>query len=416
MTKRILVSASTFPASATDSVPAFVKDQLIAMKHVDPSLDLHILAPHDNRSHTADTTNHADFTEYRFHYMWPFQFEKLAGQGGIMPQIKANPLYYLLIPFLFIGEFIALYRLTKQLRPDYLYAHWFTPQGVTSAWVSRLTNTPFVFTTHAADVDVWHKIPFVGRAIVRSHAKRAAAITAVSPRSLAKLERFFTADEWQMVRERTKIIPMGVSLSPHPSSQSPNELKQRYDVAEAKVILFMGRLAEKKGVRYLLQAVAAMNDPSLQLVIAGDGPLKSSLKRMADDLGISSQTRFVGYVSGEEKADYLALADVVVLPSIITDDGDAEGLPVVFMEALAAGKICIATNESGADNIIEHGKSGFLLPHKDIDALTATIPTALALSSEQKIAMQTKAQKTAQQFDWATVARSHLDFFDEQLS
>lgn len=398
---KILIAASTFPASDTDPVPAFVKDQAIALKKHDPHMHISVLAPHDARSRTESHTQYQAYDEYRFHYMLPHSLEKLAGRG-IMPQLKKNPLYYMVIPFLFAAEFFALLRLTRTLKPDYLYAHWFTPQGVVAGMVSGITKVPYVITTHAADVAVWKKVPFGGK-IVRHYANKAAAITAVSPRTLEKLRYFFTNEQWQQIESKTAIIPMGVHLQK--AQTTPKKPGQN--------ILFIGRLAEKKGVHYLLPAFAnvAKNFPKATLTVAGDGPMLDELKEQARKLAIpKQQIAFAGHISGDQKQDYIDKADVYVIPSIITDSGDAEGLPVVFMEGLAAGKICIATNESGADNIIEDGKDGFLIPQKDTKAIEKSLSSALTLDSKQRSAMQQSAQKAAARFDWEKIAKDHYRF------
>jgi glycosyltransferase involved in cell wall biosynthesis len=103
------------------------------------------------------------------------------------------------------------------------------------------------------------------------------------------------------------------------------------------------------------------------------------------------------------------------VPSIITDSGDAEGLPVSLMEGLAYGKVCIATNESGADDILIDGKDGFLLPQKDVDGLSAALVRAARLTPTERQAMTTAAQATAQQFSWPTIARQHYDFLFKDL-
>ena len=179
------------------------------MRALDSELEFSVLAPHDKRSHTQNFSRHPAYDEHRFHYVWPFSIEKLAGRG-IMPALKSNPFYYLLLPFLFIGEFVALLRLTIKLKPDILYAHWFTPQAINARMVSAVTNTPFVFTTHASDVAVWHKVPFFGAKIVRSTTRKASSFTAVSQRSMQKLEKFFLPEEWNSLTERSAIIPMSV--------------------------------------------------------------------------------------------------------------------------------------------------------------------------------------------------------------
>lgn len=405
--RRILVIASTFPASEHDSVPAFVRDQVIALKAIDPATDYHVLAPHVHDS-TKSYTEHPQFFEHRFHYAWPRRCETLTKQG-ILPALKQNPLFYTLVPALFIGEFWALLKLTRKLKPECLYAHWFTPQAIVAHWVGIITRTPFVFTTHAADVDVWKKLPWIGKKIVTHTTKKATAITAVSPRSMKKLEGFFSPNAWKKITPKTQIIPMGTELA-LAKTPSKTDLKKTYGYSGKKVFLFMGRLAEKKGVSYLLEAFEGLSDSKTVLIIAGDGPLAGALKTQATKLKNSKNIHFPGYISGQKKAEYIALADVVVLPSIITDDGDAEGLPVVFMEALAASKICIATNESGADQIIQHKKSGFLLPHKNSAQLQKIMHEALSLTSAKKQAMERNARTVAQQFDWPHIAKQHLDF------
>lgn len=405
---KLLVVASTFPAGDTDTVPAFVKDQLIALRKARPSLHISVLAPHDRRSGTKSFTRWPAYDEYRFHYFWPFAAETLAGRG-IMPALRANPLKYLLIPFLFVGEFFALLLLTKKLKPDVIYAHWFTPQGVVASWVSRMTGTPFVFTTHAADVDVWRTIPLLGRYLVRSTAGRAQAFTAVSRRSMERLQRFFSTEQWQVMQNKGAIIPMGVTL-PGLSAQ-PKRSSQR-------VILFLGRLVEKKGVQYLLPAYAAARadlGDSL-LVIAGDGPMLEQLKRQAAELGIGDSVLFKGFVSGADKDRLLQQADIYVVPSIIAVDGDAEGLPVSLMEGLAYGKLCIATAESGADDILTNGKDGFLIPQRDIKALSTALLQVAQLDPENREETQAAALQTARRFDWATVAARHYETLFERFN
>lgn len=405
---KILIVASTFPTSDTDPVPAFVKDQAIALKRRYPTVHISVLAPHDARSKTHNFVKHTYYDEYRFHYLLPHSLEKLTGRG-ILPQLKKNPLYYLAIPFLFLAEFFSLLRLTRKIQPDFIYAHWFTPQGVVSGMVSSITKIPYVITTHAADVAVWKKMPFGGK-IVRRYSRAASAITAVSPRTLEKLRYFFTDAQWRQVEHKVAIIPMGVHLQ---KSKLPSRRAET-----SQDILFIGRLAEKKGVQYLLPAFASITEqfPTTTLTIAGDGPLLKELKKQAKALNIPAEhISFSGHVSGKQKEDLLQKAGVYVIPSIITDSGDAEGLPVTLMEGLAAGKICIATNESGADNILENGKSGFLVPQKNVTSLKEALVSALSLPQKERTTMQHNARVAATRFDWSKIAQEHYDFFKDAV-
>ena len=399
---RVLVVASTFPASDSDAVPAFVKDQIKSMKQADDSLEFSVLAPHDIRSHTKSFTKHLAYDEYRFHYAWPRAIEKLAGRG-IMPTIYANPLYIFLVPALFICEGFATHRLVRKLRPDIIYAHWFTPQAVVARIVGSLTNTPFVFTTHASDVAVWNKIPLIGKPIVRWSTRNAKAFTAVSERSMDKLAAFFSQDEWNSLKKRSKIIPMGVDLTTKQADVAP----------KPKSILFVGRVAEKKGLQYLLPAFNELlqDVPDATLTVAGDGPWLARIKNQANELGLTKQqVNFPGYTTGTPKQTLLNSHSVYVVPSVIAANGDAEGLPVTLMEGLAAGKLCIATNESGADNVLTDGKDGFLVPQKNSEALTTALKQALMLSDTRTQEMSKSARETAKQFSWPVVAKMHIEF------
>ena len=402
--KKVLIAASTFPAHESDPVPAFVRDQILAFKKVYPDMEFTVLAPHDSTSHTVKFKQHEAYDEYRFHYFWPFtHVERLAGGQGIVPALKENPLNYLLIPFFFVGEFFALLRLTRRLKPDVIYAHWFTPQGITGGAVSALTRVPFVYTSHSSDVAFLRKVPLVGPAMVRHFSKKARAITVVSHRSLTKLRAFFDESTWKTLAKKVAIIPMGVDV--------PEVTTAKKRAAKTKQLVFIGRLAEKKGVQYLLPAFAHVHAkfPDVRLTIGGGGPWRERLETLAKDLDLDKVVTFRGFVNGQQKADLVASADVYVVPSIIAEGGDAEGLPVSLLEGLAAGHICIATNESGADDILHDGRDGFLTPQKDTDALATGIEKALKLSDTDRERMQVAAQKTAQQFAWPEIAKRHYE-------
>jgi glycosyltransferase involved in cell wall biosynthesis len=399
---RVLVMASTFPASPTDPVPAFVHDQVLALATAYPDIEWHVLAPHDRRSQTRDEVRHARFTEHRFHYA-PRRAERLAGRG-IMPAIREARWLYLVVPLLFLGEYVALRRLLKRLRPAVVYAHWFTPQALVASWAGG-RRTPFVFTTHASDVEIWHRVPVLGARLVRRATRRARALTAVSSRSMAKLASFFDGP----VPAPSAIIPMGVDVTP-PAEGQRDAARAALGIApDERMHLFIGRLVEKKGVEYLIDALAGAGRDlgAWKLVIAGDGPLRAALEARAEAAGIGDRVRFSGFVSGEEKSRHLAAADVMVVPSVIAADGDAEGLPVALLEGLAAGLACVATFESGADDILTDGVDGYLVPQRDALALRAGLDAVADLDTRAASELSTRARELAARFAWPSVAEQH---------
>ncbi len=406
---KVLVVASTFPAHEKDKAPAFVREQIIHMKKQNPSLDFHVLAPHySNETDKFSATDY--FKEHRFSYFWPSKYQKLAGRG-IVPAIESNKFFYLQVPFLFFFEFFALLRLVRKIQPDIIYAHWFTPQGIVASIVSSFTKRPWVLTSHASDVEIWKKIPFGGM-IVRRFLPRATAVTAVSQRTLERMKIFFSDSQWEdKLSSKVEIIPMGVDTSKFSAPRKSREdLKAEYGLTGKKTILFIGRLARIKGIEYLIQAFekASQKDSDLHLVIAGDGPLREELQQLTTELNLNDTVEFTGYISGTPKEDYFHLADIVAVTSIIAEDGSREGLPVVIMEALAAGKICIATDASGADVIIEDSVNGYIVPEKDVDALAKSIQAIANLDQDHLDVIKQAAQTSSIELDWGTVADQHI--------
>jgi glycosyltransferase involved in cell wall biosynthesis len=413
---KVLVVASTFPTSDVDETPAFVKHLVVALARACPHLQIDVLAP-QWRDRTPLTIRHEHYAEYRFPYFWPRRWQRLAGRG-ILPTIQQHRRFALMLPFLFLFEGIALMRHVRRHRPDVIYAHWFTPQGVMAAIVSALTGVPYVLTSHADDVRVWRKVPLAGPALVRKLLPRAKRITAVSAATCDKMRAFFSESEWDVLRPRVAVVPMGVDIaSLAPAQIESAALKVGHGFDGKRVIYFIGRLVEKKGVAFLLEALSqVVRDPAhrdVMLVVAGEGPLRSILNAQAQRLGLHDHVRFIGYVSGQRKLEMLRLADIVAVPSIETASGDSEGFPVVVMEALAAGKICVATDATHTASVLTDGVSGFLVPQKDGRALAAALIRALALSGEERHALMLRARSAVAGLDWPAIARQHYAFLLE---
>ena len=137
-------------------------------------------------------------------------------------------------------------------------------------------------------------------------------------------------------------------------------------------LLTVARLAEKKGVKYGIQAVtnALKKYPNIEYRIAGDGPLKSDLQNLIDALNVSDKVKILGWKRQEEIVGLMKGADILLAPSVTSEDGDQEGIPVVLMEALAQGLPVISTQHAGIPELVQDGEFGFLVPERDVDALT----------------------------------------------
>ncbi|GIG39629.1 glycosyltransferase [Cellulomonas phragmiteti] len=404
----VLVLASTFPSSDDDPVPAFVRDQVRALTAAYPELDVCVVAPHDRRSRTRSLTHHPTFDEVRFHYALPRRAEVLAGRG-IMPALRSNPWLYPVVPLLFLGELVATLRETRRRRPAVVYAHWFTPQAVVAAWACRLTGVPFVFTTHASDVDVWRRVPFAGALVVRPTLRLARAASAVSSRTLQRLRHFDPDGE---VGPPVHVIPMGTDLPSRPRDVTARAAaRDAHGVGDRLVLLVVGRLVEKKGVQHLLQALHLASDDlgAWRLVVAGDGPLRDDLAARAERLGLADRVQFTGYVTGELKDSWFRAADALVVPSVVASDGDVEGLPVTLLEGLSYGLPCVATRQSGADDVLDNGRTGILVEERDAAGLAAALVRVARMADDERETLARAAVELSHEFSWQRLARRHHD-------
>ncbi len=138
-------------------------------------------------------------------------------------------------------------------------------------------------------------------------------------------------------------------------------------------LLVPRRLVEKTGVRIAIEALAKLDsDTKVSLVIAGDGPLKNNLMQLTKDLGLEGQVKFLGSIDRKEVLRLGKEALAVIIPSI-PSSGVVEATSIAVIEAMACGTVAIASDIGGLAELIQHGQTGFLVPHSNPQALSAVI-------------------------------------------
>ena len=177
---------------------------------------------------------------------------------------------------------------------------------------------------------------------------------------------------------KVAVIPNGVDI---PALSAPADARWRVRVELGLrptefVWLAIGRLLPQKDYPSLLQAFHPLVDGAVRLLVAGRGPLLDELQRQARQLGIAAQVTFLGV--RDDIAELLAASDGFVLSSAW------EGMPNVVMEALAAGRPVVATRVGGVSELVEAGKSGFLVPPGDPAALSQAMRQLMRLPAEHR--------------------------------
>lgn len=360
---KVLVTASSaFPRWKSDPMPTFVYD--LCRQLSGRGVDVAVLVPHHPAAKRFEVVD--GVRVHRFRYFFPSSLEQLCYDGGILPNMKKSFLARLQLPFLVVAEFFSLLSVAGRERPDIIHAHWILPQGFTAAVIGKLLGISVVVTAHAGDVFPLNKPLF--RMFSRFSINSAAAVTVNSSYTKAAVE--------ELTAKKASVIPMGVNISlfSSPSVSAATAIKRKYSI-KGKMLLFVGRLAEKKGVNFLISAMKSVvaGFPGCKLVIVGDGPEKQALVQQAQQLGLWNSIVFAGSLPNKELPPYYRAADVFVLPSIVDSRGDTEGLGVVLLEAIAAGTPVVASSVGGIPDVVIGNRTGLLVGQKDPQQLAAAV-------------------------------------------
>ena len=250
-------------------------------------------------------------------------------------------------------------RMSRRIR--HVHGHFAGPTTTVAWLLAVITGRSYSFSTHASDL-------FTGQAIALglkiAEAEFVTACTEYARQWLVKRHRLVAEGKLHLVYHG--IDPNQFKPSDQPPSSPP-------------LILSVGRLVEKKGFPYLLQAASILQSrgADFRLVIVGDGPMRSDLVRMAAGLQLRERVEFVGALTQRELRGLYQQADLFALASVVAADGDRDGLPNVLLEALAMGIPTVASDISAIPELIEHQKTGLLAESGDPSDLADKLEMAL---------------------------------------
>jgi glycosyltransferase involved in cell wall biosynthesis len=400
MEKKLLVFASTFPRWKNDTLPPFVYE---LSKRLTDKFDVSVLAPSFPGAKDFEVMD--KMKVYRFHYFLK-RYEKLAGSGGILPTLKKNPLFYFQVPFFLAGEYLALKRAIKTIRPDIIHAHWIIPQGWIASLMPKKHRTNYVVTTWGGDMFVFKKEGFISNSLKKlfgkiiDNSKNATSVNKVFLNEMRSVSRF---------PKKIFYIPNGIDTKLFNPNKKDLAIKKKYKI-EGPFLLFVGRLAEKKGVKYLLDAMPEVlkQNPKTKLMIIGTGPLEKELKHQTRDLKIEKNVIFMGAIQNSLLPKYYATADIFIGPSIVAEGGDREGFPTVFLEAMSSEIPILTTRIEGINEIIKEGKNGFIVNQKSskeiIEKITYLLKSRRILERIGKISRKIAKEK----YDWSIINKEYV--------
>jgi len=261
-----------------------------------------------------------------------------------------------------------------------------TPIVVTSHGTSlgeTLSHTPEIPTDYLLRY-FFHPMNIVMDSIAGRTADHVIAISTITRDQLANTYRFDA--------ETLSLIPHGVDTDRfYPRDESHPAVSP-----EKTSVLFVGRLASRKGVSRAIESMATLRDEDIELLIAGTGRHEKRLKQLAQDYGVAENVTFLGFVLDDELPVVYSAADIFVFPSRY------EGFGLVFLEAMACGTPVVGTPVGGIPDIVEDSRTGFVVDHS-VEDISETLrrchenPTLLEEMSEN-------AAVKAKTMDWGHVA------------
>lgn len=255
---------------------------------------------------------------------------------------------------------------------------------------SALSGIPYSFTLHGPDIFFE---PYHWR--LDEKIARARFVACISEFCRSQAMAFSDRSHW----DKLHIVHCGID----PDRYSP---AQR---SGAPHLLFVGRLAAVKGIPVLFEALQSVvtQVPDLKVTLIGDGPERDMLTKEAAQRGLGQIVDFVGYKNQSEVAEALLDTDALVLPSF------AEGVPVVLMEAMAAGRPVVTTQIAGVPELVDHGTSGLLVPPGDSDALAGALEEILTNAPRRAEMGEAGRAKVTEHFNMTSEAGWLATLFED---
>jgi len=297
---------------------------------------------------------------------------------------------------------LRLVRYIKQNNIDIVETAVF-PADVYGRISAKLANVPIIISTMHRVEDhkqeaIYRFLPFVDTVTMALTTKIIAVSGAV---------KNYLIRRHKIRPEKISVIYNGIDVNKYKSHTNITEFKKQFNLEPSiPIVAFIGRLVKVKAASYFLEAAASVltSGKKAQFLVVGDGPLKQSLVKQTQKLGIDQHVFFIGFRKDIPKI--LSLIDILVVPSLW------EGLPLTILETMSAGKPIIAARVGGIPEAIKNGGTGILVPPKNSEALTGAINDLLAAPKKRKEMGEKAKQRALQLFDVERMVKEYENLYD----
>lgn len=259
-----------------------------------------------------------------------------------------------------VAEACRLVPWLRESGAERLHVHFGTNSAEVGMYARCLGGPPFSLTVHGPE-------EFESPMGLAEKVGVATFVAGISSYGRSQLYLRCKATEWPKVH----VVRCGIEPSFHSMTAITPPQLQRF--------VCVGRLCEAKGQLLLIEATARLlaKGVRMDLVLAGDGPLRTEIERAIERHGLKDAVRITGWISSDSVRDEILGARALVLPTF------AEGLPVVIMEAMALRRPVLSTFVAGIPELVRAGENGWLFPAGSLDELAAAMEDCLSRSEEE---------------------------------
>ena len=399
---KVCMAATSFPRTLGDGQGAFIWELARAVQR--QGVEVHVVALHSPGAQTQETMEGIQVTRPR--YWWPEAAEMLRRDGGGLPMtLRKYPLARVqLFPFL-ARHSAMIAQIARGC--DLVHAHWTISGGAAllGRWMHR---KPLLMTVMGSDIFQVPRHP-IGAAVTRTILNRVDRVTALSD-ALKQATVAVSGDGEDA--DKVEVIPLGIDLARFvpPVPDTRHDIAQDGVTQEPHIILFVGFLIQRKGVRYLIEALSLLpvDSPPYRLVIVGEGPEEDALRRQVAALGLADRVEFVGFQPQVVVGEWMRRARVFVLPSL------EEGQGAVLVEALASGTPAIASDVDGMREVVT-SEVGLRVPAADPPALARALQQMLTDDATWQQRSVLARQRAVTFYDWDKLGARYVELYARMM-
>lgn len=388
---KVCMVTTSFPRWRGDGQGVFILD--LARAIMQEGIQVQVITMHSPGAATYECIDGIKI--YRPRYWWPEKLEMLRKEGGGLPAtLRKHPwVFWQIFPFI-ITQTLTL--LNRAQRSHIIHAHWSLSAGIGcfGKFISR-NSFPVVATVHGSDIFQATQNS-LGAILTRLILRGCDRVIGVSQALVHEVINLGVQPD------KISVISNGIDTERF----KPLALHHRQNV-----ILYVGSLIERKGIRFLLLALPSVFRafPNYRLLIVGEGPQYPMLKQMIELLNIADKVIFLGFQPHDQVRSLMQQAKLLVLPST----EEAQG--VVLLEALACGTPVVASRVGGIPEVITP-EVGILVPCADPLALSEAISSILS-DNDRWLNMSARARTRAEElYSWEQIAKQWISVYEEVLS